>query len=344
MPLPTINVCPSTLRPGFTTYSPLAEANLFGSRGRKISHVLPFGPPGKNTALTRAYNEKRKHISISGVQEKYSLRQEKNTLVLTDTAGTHILKPVPNERLELLEDLPANEHLSMQIAKQVFGINTAECGIIFFDDGSTAYLTRRFDYKPNGKDKYQLEDFATLMGKSPEREGVNFKYNASYLDIANLIKQYTVATPVVLLEFFRLLVINYLIGNGDAHLKNFSLMETSQGDYILSPAYDLLCTRLHLDDHHLGLHNGLYEEDYNEATYYDVGMYTGESFIVFAGKVGIPIPLARQVIDKIIHKTVDALVLVERGFLSEEGKRRYREILEQRKRLLAYDPETRKFR
>lgn len=336
MPLPEINVCPSTLRPGFATYSPLAQANLFGSRSRKVSHCLPFGPPGKNPKLTREYNEKRKHISISGIQEKYSIRQEKNELMLTDTMGTHILKPVPNERLERLGDLPANEHVSMQIARQVFGIRTAECGMIFFDDGSPAYLTRRFDYKPDGSGKYQLEDFATLMGKSSEREGENFKYNASYLDIANLIKQYTAAAPVVLTDFFRLLVVNYLIANGDAHLKNFSLIETTQGDYILSPAYDLICTRLHLDDNHLALSDGLYDGDYNESTYYDIGMYTGTSFIVFAEKAGIPALPALQVIDEITAKVPEAIELVQRCFLSEEAKGKFIEILTQRQKLLAY--------
>lgn len=336
MPLTEINVCPSTLRPHFSTYSPMAQANLFGSRTRKVSHILQFGPPGKNAALTREYNEKRKHISISGVQEKYSIRQEKNTLVLTDTGGTHIIKPVPNERLELVEDLPANEHVSMQIAKQVFGIKTAECGMIFFDDGSPAYLTRRFDYKPDGTGKYHLEDFATLMGKSPEREGMNFKYNASYLDIANLVKQYTAAVPVVLMELFRLMVVNYLIANGDAHLKNFTLMETEQGDYILSPAYDLLCTKLHLDDHHLAMRDGLYDGDYDEATYYDVGMYTGVSFKVFAEKAGISSLLAQQVIDEIVRKTPEAIELIGRSFLSEEAKEKYIRILTQRRRLLIY--------
>src|ERR1700761_2193316 len=118
MPLPEITVCPSTLRPGFTTYSPAAEAALFGSRSKKVSHILPFGPPGATTELTREYNEKRKRISISGIQEKYSLRLEKQSLLLTDTGGTHILKPIPNERLQRVADLPANEHVSMQIATQ----------------------------------------------------------------------------------------------------------------------------------------------------------------------------------------------------------------------------------
>jgi serine/threonine-protein kinase HipA len=336
MTLPIINVCPSTLRPGFTTYSPAAQAALFGSRSRKVSHILPFGPPGKNSELNKEYNEKRKRISISGVQEKYSLRQEKNALILTDTAGTHILKPVPGERLDRVSDLPANEHVSMQIAKQAFGIRIADCGMIFFDDGSPAYLTRRFDYKSDGLSKYQLEDFATLMGKTPEREGDNFKYNASYLDIANLIRQYAAAAPVVLLDFFRLLVVNYLIANGDAHLKNFSLMETTQGDFVLAPAYDLLCTALHLDDSSLALANGLYDHDYDEKTYYDVGMYTGTSFIVFAEKTGIPTALASQVVDGMMQKTPQAIELIQRSFLSEEAKMKYIGILNQRQKMLGY--------
>jgi serine/threonine-protein kinase HipA len=335
MPLPKINVCPSTLRPGFTAYSPAAQAALFGSRSRKVSHMLPFGPPGATTELNREYNEKRKRISISGVQEKYSLRREKNNLILTDTSGTHLLKPVPGERLDRITDLPANEHVSMQIAGQVFGLRTAECGMIFFDDGSPAYLTRRFDYKPDGSGKYQLEDFATLMGKSPEREGNNYKYNASYLDIANLIRQYVAAAPVVLLDFFRLLVVNYLIANGDAHLKNFALMETTQGDFVLSPAYDLLCTALHLDDSLLALQGGLYDGDYNEKTYYDAGMYTGTSFMVFAEKAGIPSRLTRQVIDAVLRDTPKAIELLRRSFLSEEGKNKYIEIIGRRHQMLA---------
>ena len=81
--------------------------------------------------------------------------------------------------------------------------------MIFFDDGSPAYITRRFDYKPDGT-KYQIEDFATLLRKSPEREGDDFKYNASYADIASLIKKYVPAATVELINFFRIVVFNYL--------------------------------------------------------------------------------------------------------------------------------------
>jgi serine/threonine-protein kinase HipA len=334
MSMPEIKNCPSTLRPRFTTYSPAAQQALFGSRSKKVSHILPFGPPGKNSELTRVYNEKRKRISISGAQEKYSMRLQKNNLSLTDTGGTHILKPVPTERLDRVTDLPANEHVSMQIARQVFGIKTAACGMIFFDDGSPAYITRRFDYKPDATGKYQVEDFATLLSRTPEKEGDDFKYNASYLDIAKQIRQHVVATPVALLEFFRLLVFNYLIANGDAHLKNFSLMETEQGDYLLSPAYDLLCTSLHIDDSRLALHGGLYEGDYNEKAYLNFGTYTRTSFMVFAEKAGINPDLAGIVVDEVMQGNLKAMELVERSFLSDEAKKKYIDVLGDRYRSL----------
>lgn len=334
MSLPVIKYCPSTLQPGFDTYSPRGRQALFGNRSKKVSHILPFGPPGKNPELTREYNEKRKLISISGVQEKYSLQLQRNELKLTSSKGTHILKPVPAERLERVEDMPANEHVSMQIARQVYNIKTAACGMIFFDDGSRAYLTKRFDYKPGGLAKYQVEDFATLLGKSPEKEGDDYKYNSSYLDIAQLIQKYVPAAPVALLEFFRLLIFNYLIANGDAHLKNFALMESDQGDYLLAPAYDLMCTALHIDDGHLALHNGLYERDYDEESYRKFGVYTKKSFITFSQKAGIQSDLADKIIEDLVAGVPKATNIIDRSFLSDEGKQRYKEMLCERQRML----------
>jgi len=333
MSVPDVKYCPSTLQPGYTTYSPAAQLALFGSRTKKVSHKLPFGPPGKNPELTRDYNEKRKTISISGVQEKYSLILKRNQLELTGSKGSHILKPVPMERLELVEDMPANEHVSMQIAQQVFKIKTAGNGMIFFEDGSPAYITRRFDYKDDGT-KYQLEDFAILLGRTPEKEGDDYKYNASYLDIAEMIDRYVPAAKIVKLDFFRLLVFNYLIGNGDAHLKNFALIESAQGDYILAPAYDLMCTALHIDDSSLALHNGLYEGDTMEASYQNFGTYTKQSFIAFAEKAGIDVHFANAIIDDLANGVLNAIKMIERSFLSDTGKQRYIDVLGDRLRRL----------
>jgi serine/threonine-protein kinase HipA len=329
MSLPEIKYCPSTLQPGFSTYSPVAQQTLFGSRSKKVSPILPIGPPGKNPELTREYNEKRKTISISGVQEKYSIKLERNDLKLTATRGTHILKPVPTERLERVEDMPANEHVTMQIAQQIFKIKTAASGMIFFEDGSPAYITRRFDYKPDGT-KYQLEDFAILMGKSPEKEGDDFKYNASYKDIANLITKYVPGAITELARFFQLVIFNYLFGNGDAHIKNFALMESDQGDYFLAPAYDLICTALHIDDSNLALSDGLYEGDMEEESYSNYGIYTRQSFMVFAEKIGVQAAIAKPIIDQSIQNAVNAKEMIDRSFLSVPSKNEYKKIVDER--------------
>lgn len=320
--LPDIKYSPCILQEGYKTYSPAGRLLLFGSRTKTVSHVLPFGPPGKNMELMRAYNEKRKTLSISGYQEKYSLRLEKKELKLTESRGTHILKPVPAERLPLVSDMPANEHVSMQIARQIFGIKTAAAAMIFFDDGTPAYVTRRFDYKPDGS-KYQVEDFATLLGKSHEAEGNAYKYNASYLDMAKLIQDYIPAAKVELVNFFKLVVFNYLIANGDAHLKNFSVMESDQGDYLLSPAYDLMCTSLHLNDGDICMNGGLFEGDHQEPAFEKTGIYTRASFISFAKKMDVPLKLAEIIIDELTGKEVPVKELISKSFLSDAGKTGY---------------------
>ncbi len=167
--------------------------------------------------------------------------------------------------LQNVDQVPANEHLTMQIAKQVYGINTAENAMIFFQDGTPAYITRRFDVKDHVAGlagKRGTEDFATLAGKTKDNAGPDFKYDYSYEEIGLLIRRYVPAWRVEIEKLFSLVVFNYLFSNGDAHLKNFSLLESSKGDYLLSPAYDLLNTRLHIDDTDFALQKGLFLDNY----------------------------------------------------------------------------------
>ena len=134
----------------------------------------------------------------------------------------------------------------MQLASQVYHIETAANGLCFFRDGEAAYLCRRFDVGPNGW-KYQQEDFASLAGLSNANGGSDFKYsNLSYEECADIIRKYVKAAPVEIMKFFRIVVFNYLTLNDDAHLKNFSLIKGDDGEYRLAPAYDLINTSLHL--------------------------------------------------------------------------------------------------
>ena len=117
----SLKYCPSTLKKGFNTFSPTALKQLFD--GKKVSPILSFSLEysAKNIAETQ-------RISISGVQEKISLLLDKNILRLIhdNEHGQYILKPTPNSRFRAVDEIPANEHLTMQIAKQVYQIETAE--------------------------------------------------------------------------------------------------------------------------------------------------------------------------------------------------------------------------
>ncbi|MBL7933040.1 MAG: HipA domain-containing protein, partial [Bacteroidia bacterium] len=241
-----IQYCPGSLKEGFTTYSGAVLRRMFDNK--KVHHVLPFPSPDTEGPLQEKFMENRRRISISGVQEKLSVILIKNKLRLTEQGeqGQYILKPIPRD-VKKVSQVPANEHLTMQIAKQVYDIATAENALIFFTDDKPAYLTRRFDLKPSAG-KYLQEDFAAIAGKTKDNAGSDFKYEYSYLQLGQLIAKYISAAEVELEKYFKLIVFNYLFSNGDAHLKNFSLIESPDGDYILSPAYDLVCTRIHVED------------------------------------------------------------------------------------------------
>ena len=88
-------------------------------------------------------------------------------------------------------------------------------------------------------------------------------------------------------KYFSLVVFNYIFSNGDAHLKNFSLLETSRGDYMLSPAYDLLNTRIHVNDTDFALDRGLFIDDYKSAFYKKKGHPGKNDFMEFGSRIGV---------------------------------------------------------
>ena len=321
MSIPAIKYCPGTLVEGYDTYSPAFLRRMF--HGKKVSHILPYDAPQKNGSDTEKFLENRKRISISGVQEKLSLLLEKNQLRLTREGehGVYILKPIPRD-LKKVDQVPANEHLTMQIASQVYGIYTADNGMIFFKDGSPAYITRRFDVKEDGS-KWGKEDFATLAGKTKDTGGVNFKYEYSYEEVAALIVKYVPAWRVEIEKFFSLVIFNYLFSNGDAHLKNFALLETESRDHFLSPAYDLVNTRIHVDDTDFALNKGLFADNFESSVFKKTHHRGQEDFLEFARRIGIESSRAQKLIDPFLLKQEKVEVLINRSFLNEATKRAY---------------------
>ncbi|MFV0228528.1 HipA domain-containing protein [Empedobacter falsenii] len=305
--------CPGSLKENFTTYSPVVLKKMFN--GKKVSPFLNYSTPTNRKDQSR-FNQNQTHISISGFQEKYSLVLDGNALRLTNEneSGQYILKPI-SDLPKNSEFAPANEHLTMQIAKQIFKIETAENALVFFEDGSPAYLTKRFDYDENGN-KLAVEDFASLLGKSPATDGEQYKYEGNYLELFEALKKYVPAWKVEAPKLFTLIVFNYLFANGDAHLKNFSLIETQQGDFKLSPAYDLLNTKIHIEDSDFALKDGLLPKSNSKGKVID-------QFIVLGEKAGITEKSIIKVLQNLTSKEDQVVGLIGRSFLSEKLKRNY---------------------
>lgn len=327
-----LRYCPSSLVPlkeGQHGYTTASLKKLFG--GQKVS---PFCELSLDASAFPTEFQPTKRLSISGVQFKQSLVLERKKLrpIREGEQGQYILKPAVASGLAHKNDMPANEHLTMQLAEQVFGILTAPNALIFLDNNHPAYITKRIDYFPDGQ-KAGMEDFATLAGKTAMQNGADFKYEGSYQDLFAILEQYTTTYAIQGLRLYQLILFNYLTANGDAHLKNFSLLQSSEGDFRLAPAYDLMCTRLHLpNDTDFALKDGLFSDDYATESFQANGFYAYDDFYKLGLKVGIPEKvIARTLADfSSEKKEAQALDLIERSYLSSELKEKYRTLFQDR--------------
>ena len=321
-----ISVCPGTLATGYDKYSPSCIRNMYN--GVNVSHILDFSYDAEHIDFADAVN----HISISGAQEKLSavIKNKKICLTQAGEYGRYIIKPAPgDERLRFRRQMPANEHLTMQIAKQVYKIKTAESAIAFFADDKITYITKRFDYNTDGT-KIAQEDFASLAGKTEHSHGKDFKYTGSYEDAAALLRRYVAAWKVEIVNYFSLIIFNYLFGNGDVHLKNLSLQQTRSGDYIMTPAYDLLNTSLHINDGDFALHDGLMPKEVHSDIYIQTGHPCRDDFAEFGRRIGVLPKKIDAIIEMFATEQPMVYVLIERSFLDDRTKRMYKRSYEER--------------
>ena len=189
--------------------------------------------------------ERALRFSLAGVQLKFSAvkAQGKNgglTIPVTGSGGDWIVK-LPSARHP---DVPEAEFAAMKLAAKI-GIDVPEIDLLSLDQidgipegitryGESAFAIRRFDRGEEGP--VHTEDFAQVFGVFADD-----KYeNASYRQILNVLAIETDEQSVV--EFVRRLTYSVLIGNGDMHLKNWSLIYPDRRNALLAPAYDLLST------------------------------------------------------------------------------------------------------
>jgi serine/threonine-protein kinase HipA len=250
-------------------------------------------------------------LSISGVQPKLSVRLDGEKLVPVEKDGQYILKPQTQD----FPELPQNEYLCMQMGKR-FGLNTAQFVLLELSDASPAYVVKRFDRFKKGRriEKLACEDMHQILG-GPD------KYAGSHEQMAKVINEHCRFAPLELQRLFEMTILNFAIGNGDAHRKNFSLLASEDGTVALSPVYDLVSSRLVIpeEDEELALslngkHNRLQQAD----------------FLAFADHVGIAAAYAQGKIADLLSLRDEFLEIIGNSTLTTELRDRLKDILTER--------------
>jgi serine/threonine-protein kinase HipA len=255
-------------------------------------------------------------MSIQGVQPKLSakLNVKGKVFEVVDTGGRFILKP-QNQRYRCL---PENEAITMHLASAV-GIDTPFHGMIYAKDGTLTYFIKRFDRR--GNRKRALEDFAQLAELSRET-----KYNYSMERLVPILEQHCTFPKLEKLKLFRLTLFNYLVGNEDAHLKNFSLIRLNH-KVELSPAYDLLNTTIVM--------KGVTEELALPLNGKKRNLNRDIFFNYYAmARLNLTERSINQV-DQEFRSSIDSWKsIIEKSFLTEELKQQYWEVISQRRAIL----------
>ncbi len=244
-------------------------------------------------------------MSIQGVQPKLSVRLNvKNEVFkIVDTGGHYIFKPQTINYREV----PENEDVTMRLA-ELIGIDVPLHGLVYSKDGSMTYFIRRFD-RVGRNGKIPLEDFAQLSGKDRDT-----KYESSMEQVVSIIDQFCTFPAIEKLKLFNLTLFNYLIGNEDMHLKNFSVIRRDL-KVELSPAYDLLNSTIILNSQEElalplnGKKNKLKKDDF---------------FVYFAKKrLELTPKIIEQTLSRIVNSFSKWIDLINKSFLSDSMKTQY---------------------
>jgi len=255
-------------------------------------------------------------VTVPGVQAKLSLHLDKkggrpSKLTLVGLWGDYILKP-PTENYPVL---PENEDLTMHLA-DLFKIKVVPHSLIKLKSGELAYLTKRVDRDKKGK--LHMEDFCQLSERLTED-----KYKASMEQVGKLILQYSSNPLLDALTFFEVTVFSFLTGNADMHLKNFSLLDYRTGMTGLSPAYDLLSTRLVIP-----------EKDDNEEMALTLNgrkrNFKLNDFYIFGERLKLTEKQVQNSLNKFSKQLDKVLNFVDFSFLSADFKESYKELIQKR--------------
>ncbi|WP_449019152.1 HipA domain-containing protein [Prevotella jejuni] len=309
--------CYRPLHAGEIDYHPQCAKKIFGS---PTAPVLPYTRKDINDlAQVIVANS----TTVTGVQSKLSIDlQQDNTggpqrLTTVGLMGRYILKP----QTEHYERLPEIEDLSMHLA-EIARIPTVPHALIRFVDGELNYITRRIDRTDDGQ-KLPMEDMCQLSGKLTEQ-----KYQGSYELIAKIIEQYSSLPQLDKINYWQQVVFSWIIGNADMHLKNFSLYSPRTGQYVLSPTYDQVSTKIVMpeDTEEMALSlNGFKKKllvyDFREAMY----------------STDIPEVVTNRILSDFSKFRDNWFACIDSSFISDDQKKNYKALIDSRLDVLAWE-------
>lgn len=298
--------CPITYLPVKNGHYSEEGLRLLSPRLKQL-HDFPYGEE-QQLELMLDFADK---LSFSGVQPKLSakLNFQKELFEVVAKKGSFLLK-LPRSRFP---ELPQNEDLTMKLAA-LAGIVVPKHGMIYAIDGSLVYFIERFDR--TGTKKVHVEDLGQLAGLNREK-----KYDSSMEKVGQLIDQFCTFPMIEKEKLLRLMLFNFLVGNEDMHVKNFSLI-SREGLTQLSPAYDLVNSTIVMttkEELALPLHGK--KSNLNRSDWID---YFGKERLMLSGAV----------IDIILQELYDCIAkwqeLIQISFLSEAKKEAYQILLQKR--------------
>lgn len=284
-------------------YHKQCSNKLFGT-------AQPPNVPFKSTDVVAEAQKMVGKMSISGVQPKLSTihDRKRSALIVVDIGGLFILKP-PTDRFE---SLPENENLCMNIAS-TYGVEVPPHGLLPLADDRLAYIVKRFDRLDDGL-KLQQEDFQQLLQTDD-------KYAGSYERIANFIKKHSNVPGLDLVNLFERALLFFVLGNGDAHLKNFSLLKKEEVGYSLSPAYDIVNSRLVLPEKKEEMCLSLQRKRNN---------ISKKDFQGLSEHLGLNSKQIHNALERLSGLRSSIEMMIEESFLAERLRNRFLEIFKER--------------
>lgn len=299
--------CYKELNDESSDYHPRCSTKIYGS---PIPPVLPYG---KKDLIRLAEKVIRSRTTLTGVQPKLSLDIEKvekssKRFTIVGLWGRYILKP----QSQHYEQLPELEDLTMHLA-EIAKIKVVPHSLIRFQDGDLCYITKRIDRGTKGE-KFAMEDMCQLTGRLTE-----YKYKGSYEQIAKHILKYSSTPKLDVVNFWEQVLFSWITGNSDMHLKNFSLYSNKPDIYVLTPAYDLLATKLVIpeDSEELALTLGGKKKKIKKT-----------DFVTAMQSTGLEEKIIKNILDKFRKASSGWMDFIDLSFVREETKERYKNLID----------------